>query len=120
MASEMNLCPAEIDLCFTRGDSTPWTFTIKDSSGSAVNITGYSFLLTVDPSATPVDDIANLFQLVGTIIDGPNGIVQFQMSTAQSNQTPADYYFDLQQTDGSSNIRTIAKGKFTISQDITK
>lgn len=119
MASLLNICPVEIDLCISRGDTTPWTFTIK-LSGAVVNITGFSYLLTVDPSDEPADAVNNLFQLTGTVTDGPNGIVEFSMSVSQADQTPDQYFYDLQQTDGSSNIRSVAKGGFEFKQDITK
>lgn len=115
-----NLCPPSIDLCFARGDSVRWTFSVKTDAGDAVNITGCSFLLTVDPSATPTTNVNNLFQLTGTVVDAPNGVVRFNMTTTQANQPPGVYFYDLQMTDSVPSVRTIAKGKFTIDQDITK
>ena len=120
MTVSLELCPQETNLCVVRGDTTPWTFTILDSSGAAVNISGYSFLLTVDPSEEPGDDSANLFQLTGTITDAANGVVQFAMTAGQADQVPSEYYFDLQMTDGVGSIRTVAKGVFEFKQDITK
>ena len=116
----LNLCAYSIDICVTRGDTVAWTFAVKDSAGVAVDITGSSFLLTVDPSDEPANSDNNLFQLTGTITDAPNGIVQFEMTTGQADQTPNVYFFDLQQTDASSRIRTIARGKFEFVQDLTK
>jgi hypothetical protein len=118
--SELHLCAPSLDLCFQRGDTLPWTFTIKDSAGAAVNITGFSFLLTVDPSPEPTTSANNLFQLTGTITFPLSGIVQFEMSSVQADQVPGEYYFDLQMTDGAAKKRTVAKGKFVFEQDITK
>jgi hypothetical protein len=121
MAILLNICPVAIDLCISRGDTTPWTFTILKADGVTPEpITGFSYLLTVDPSDEPVDSVNNLFQLTGTITDGPNGVVQFELTAGDADQTPNEYFFDLQQTDGSSKIRTIAKGTFEFKQDITK
>lgn len=121
MAVLLNICPVEIDLCITRGDTTPWTFTILQSDGvTPEDITGFSYLLTVDPSDEPADALNNLFQLTGTIPVGTDGVVQFSMTAIQADQTPAVYFYDLQQTDGSSLIRTVAKGSFEFKQDITK
>lgn len=117
--TDLNICPVAMNICVTRGDTTPWTHTITFNA-AAVNITGYTYKLTVDPSKNPTDALANLFTLVGVVTDGPNGIVQFEMSAVQSDQTPKDYYFDIEQTDGSGKIRTIAKGVFTFEQDISK
>lgn len=116
----MSTKPDEIDLCRARGDTFAMQFTVKDSAGVPINITGATFLMTVDPDSEPADATANLFQLTGTITDAVNGIVQFQPNATQMDQ-PADiYFYDIQMTDASSAIRTIAKGKFEILGDITK
>ncbi len=120
MGTLLNICPVAIDLCISRGDTTPWTFTILNSAGAAINITGFSFLLTVDPSDEPTSSANNLFQLTGTITDAANGVVQFELSAVQADQTPSVYFFDLQQTDGAGKLRTIAKGEYEFKQDITK
>lgn len=119
-STTLNACPVELDICISRGDTVPWTFTIKDSAGTAVDITGFSFLLTVDPSSEPANDTNNLFQLTGTITNAAGGVVQFMMSAVQADQTPGEYFYDLQQTDGGGAIRTLAKGTFEFKQDVTK
>lgn len=118
----LNVCPNDLDICVSRGDTQPWTFTIKDDQVPpvVVNITGFSYRLTVDPSDEPVDSANNLFTLTGTITDGPNGVVQFAMTSIQSDQTPDVYFYDLEQTDGATDIRTISKGEFEFKQDISK
>jgi len=118
--SELDLCPIEVSICRARGDTFPWTFTILDSAGAAVDITGFSFLLTVDPQEDPPDATGNLFQLVGTIPLGTDGVVRFSMTALEADQEPNEYFFDLQMTDGTGKIRTIAKGPFEFHQDITK
>lgn len=120
MAVSLNLAPAGIDIIVTRGDTVAWTFVVQTSTGAAQDITGFTFRLTVDPELNPTGSANNLFQLTGTSVDAPNGIVGFSMSSVQANQTPGVYYYDLQMTDSSSRIRTIAKGKYEFRQDITK
>lgn len=120
MVTAFNICPAAINICATRGDTQPFTFTRK-KDGSAISIAGRSYILTVDPEPEPTGSGENLFALTGTLIDaGANGVVEFEMSAVQADQTPAEYYYDLQESDGSSKLRTIAKGTFTFEQDITK
>lgn len=112
--------PKKIDLCRRRGDTFADIFTLKDSAGVAIDISsGYSFLLTVDPSESPVNSDNNLFQLTGVIVDGPNGKVSFAPSAVQSDQPPATYFYDIQQT-LSGVVRTIVVGEYDIVQDITK
>jgi len=112
--------PTVIDICRVRGDTFPFDFLIKDENATAVDITGFSFLLTVDPSSEPTDALANLFQLAGTIVSGPGGSVRFTLSSLQADQIPDTYFYDLQMTDVSTAIRTVAKGTFSFEQDVTK
>ena len=66
MATLINVCPPTIDLCISRGDTAIWTFTVKTGSPLAVvDITGFTYLLTVDPSDEPTGSGNNLFQLTG-------------------------------------------------------
>lgn len=113
--------PADtINICMNRGDTYGLVFTIKDSSGTAIDITGYSFLMTVDPSSEPTDADENLFQISGTITDASAGQVTFTPSSANTDQTPGVYRYDIQMTTTGSEIRTIVVGTFEIIQDITK
>ena len=112
--------PDAVDISRVRGDTYPFVFTVQDSDGSAIDITGFTFTLTVDPEESPVDAANNLFALTGSVLVGADGTVEFQPTTEQSDQEPAGYYYDLQMTDLSTDIRTIAKGAWTVVQDITK
>jgi hypothetical protein len=113
--------PTKVNLERKRGDSYADEITVSSTStGAVVDITGYSFLMTVDPSASPADDTNNLFQLTGTITVAASGKVEFAPTAEQTDLTPATYYHDIQMTDVSGRKRTIAAGKYVITQDITK
>ena len=116
MASQL---PATLDICRIRGDTFPFTVTISQG-GSPVDISGYTIVMTVDPSEEPSDALNNLFSLTGTVTDGPNGQVTFALTAPDADQTPGEYYHDMQFTDLSGNIRTFAKGSYEVIQDITK
>lgn len=113
-------CPMSLDICRVINDTFPFRFNIKNEDESAVDITGFVFKLTVDPSPEPANTSNNLFVLDGNIIDGPNGIVEFTLSGIQADQDAGIYYFDVQMTDAAIKIRTIAKGKWTFGPDVTK
>lgn len=103
-----------------RGDTYPDEITVTDETGSAVDITGYTFLLTVNTERSPTSIATQVFQLTGTIVDAAAGQVNFAPSAMQADQTPAKYYFDIQMTTTTPHIKTIAKGTYTFTQDITK
>jgi len=114
------LKPQDTDLCRSRGDTEPLVITIK-KDGTAIDVSGWSFKFTVDPSSDPTVDTANLFQLTGTFVtDGTDGQVQFSPSAVQMDITPDIYFYDIERTDGAGKIRTIMSGQFEVLQDITK
>lgn len=103
-----------------RGDTYADELTLTSSStGLPINITGYSFLLTVDTKQYPTDETTQVYQVVGTIISGVNGRVEFAPSAMQADNV-GDYYYDVQMLDGAGRKRTIVSGKYKYVQDITK
>lgn len=110
------------DIIRRRGDTYPLDFLITTGEGEdeiPLDITGCTFLLTVDPNKAPTDDSSNICQIVGTVIDGPNGEVRFEPSDTDFD-TIGKYYYDIQMTDVAGKIRTPLLARLTILQDITK
>jgi hypothetical protein len=117
-----------LEICRFRGDTTPIKRRVTQSgSPSVIDITGFNYLLTVNTSknpdlnASPVVG-AQQFQIVGTLTTPANGQFEFRFDGSPNPALldPGTYYYDIQQTDGSGNVRTIAKGKYIVKQDITK
>ena len=115
-----NPTPTTINYCRSRGDTFAIQIAIENSAGGPIDISGFSFLLTVDPSSEPADALGNIYQLTGVIDDAPNGLVSFAPDPTEAMSAPGDYFYDIQQTDAGSLVRTIAKGDWQILQDITK
>lgn len=107
-----------MDIERKRGDTYPIEIAVS-ADGAALNVTGTSLLLTVDPNKAPLDATANLFQLNGVVTDGPNGRVAFTPTPSQVDRV-GKFYYDIQMTDGTGAKRTVAEGKFILTQDITK
>ena len=112
------------DIEYSRGDSYPLSIRLKDKNTKEyVDITGYTFLLTVDPSKAPDDDINNIFQVAGVVDPDQvvnKGRVSFTPTELDSNSV-GKYFYDIQFVDLSAHKRTFVRGyKFNIDQDITK
>ena len=104
-----------------RGDTYADDIIVKSKkTGLAMNITGYSFVMTVDPSKSPVDATTNLYSVVGAIIDAVEGRVEFAPTAMQADQPPETYYYDIQMIDGAGRKRTIVLDKYKYEQDISK
>lgn len=103
-----------------RGDTVPDRITVQ-VNGVPVDITGYQFRLTVNPSRDPADDTAQLFQVVGVIIaPATDGVVEFAPTPVQADQVPGVYFYDIEQVDTAGRVKTIMKDVYIFEQDITK
>lgn len=105
-----------------RGDSFNIVFTLKDAaSKTPLDLTGSTFILTVDRKENPVDSNTRLFTVNGSVDSDPiTGKVSFK-PTATHTSTAGSFYYDIQMSTAStSQVRTVVKDKFIITQDITK
>lgn len=104
-----------------RGDTYADEITVKSkATGLPINITGYTFTMTLDPEKSPATAANNLYSLIGTIVDAPNGRVEFAPTAVQADQVPGLYYYDVQMVDGAGRKRTILLDKYKYEQDISK
>ena len=110
---------ADKNVCWGRGDSAARGFIMLDAAGAAVNITGFTFRLTVNTEPDPAPG-TELFSVVGVITDASAGKVGFAPTTTDTDQTPGEYFYDIEQTDGGGLIDTVIKGICEIIQDISK
>ncbi len=113
------------DIDWYRGDSYPLELTIKDkTSGLAVDLTGFTFLFTVNAEQKPTDITNQLFQTVGVVDPDQvtnKGKVVFTPIIADTTVADiATYYYDIQLSYAADKPRTIKKAKFKLLQDITK
>jgi len=107
-------------ICWGRGDSAARGFTIQDSAGVAIDITGFTFKLTVNSEKKPTDTVNQQFTITGVIIVAASGTVSFSPLTTDTDITPGTYFYDIEQTDAGGKIATLIVGKCLIIQDISK
>jgi len=103
----------------TRGDTYPFTVTFRDSAGALVDLTGASFILTVNEEEDPDADELPEFSLVGVVAAPLTGVVEFTLSESDADHV-GRFFYDIQMTDVQGYIRTMMRGTFEMQQDITK
>ena len=108
------------DIIRYRGDTAADQITVQTPAGAALDVTGFSFILSVNSLESPPTTATELYTINGIIIDAAGGVVEFVPSPAQADQKPAEYYYDIQMTDDITRIKTIEYGKYTYVQDRTK
>lgn len=112
-----------VDLEVYKGDSKDINLTIQDSSGTAIDITGYSFYMTVKSNATDSDDDAVIDKEVTSHTDASSGETTISLSTTDTNQTVSSstnkYVYDVRMKDTSGKVTTLLSGNFKVLQNIT-
>jgi hypothetical protein len=127
----MALCDTDLAgdcIARKRGDTAPDKIFVTDPEDPAqgpLDITGFSFRMTVnteqdpEPVGPPIIGV-ELVSIAGTITNPTGGEVEFPWSAGEADQVPEDYFYDIQQTDTTGRILTIAKERYQFQQDVTK
>lgn len=108
------------EICWGRGDSDAKGFIIQNALDVAIDITGFTFKLTVSEDKDPTDQVNEQFTIVGIITLATAGTVSFAPTITDTDITPGIYFYDIEQTDVAGKIKTVIKGRVRIIQDITK
>ena len=109
------------DITRFRGDTSPDQFILRSASGAIVDISaGYSFIFTLNKEENPLTTANQLYTLAGVITNGPAGVFEFRPTLVNVNLPPALYFYDVQVIDPLGYVKTIEKGSYRISQDISK
>lgn len=110
---------SKIDLTVSRGDNASRVFTVKNSKGKPIDIGSWSsFIMTIDPSAAPVDSTNNVGSSVGSLnTTGIDGKFKFPLLDTIA---AGNYFYDIQCLNDDGKVQTIVTGKYTVLQDITK
>ena len=108
------------DLNFDEGDDFPYIVTLTDENSDAVDLTGYTFYMTVKYKISDSDENA-IFKKTVTSIPSPTlGVVTITIDRADTqNKIPGIYPYDIKYVDGTGDVRTILYGKFKITQAST-
>jgi hypothetical protein len=105
-----------IEIDRKRGDTAPDEITVPFDN------TGFSYILTINTQKNPDAGGpigAILVTSVGAI-GGADGLVSFPFTPTDADQAIGKYWYDVQQTDPTGRIKTIAKNSYIYHQDITK
>lgn len=98
-----------------RGDTRIFRSTVVDENRDPIDITGWTFLLSASKKAgTSPPNI----QVAGSIINAKSGIVEFELTPAETALV-GTYYYDVEATTDKDKVHTIDSGQFVINQDIT-
>jgi hypothetical protein len=93
---------------------------ITDDAGVDIDVTGWSFKMTVDPDSAPSDNTTKLFDVNAVLVAPVTGDITFQPTAINLALAPDTYFYDIEMTTTAPMTRTILKGQFIVGPDITK
>lgn len=107
------------DLSIYEGEDKVWTVTITDSSGTPIDITGYTFLFTVKTNIDDTDTAAIIQKEITSHSDPTNGVTEITLIQSDTNNKDGKFLYDYQWLDTSDNKRVILKNAdFEIEQRV--
>ena len=111
-------CSTAADLCWTRGDSGRIDVTVKDTDGTALDLTGATLFLTVKAALADADSAASVRKEVTVHDDATAGESHFDLLTTD-NATAGTFYYDVQLKTADAKIYTLFGGTWRVLADVT-
>jgi len=110
-----------VNIVIDQGADYSLSLTWKDSTGNAINLTGYTARSMVRHSYHSPQPLISLTTENGGIeIDGANGVINVSMTAAQTANLPAsNCVYDLEVVNGTSVTRLI-EGAARITPEVTR
>ena len=111
------------DIVIEQGADFKRVFTWKDSAGAAINITGYSAAMMIKKRKSDASGVA-IFNKTNSnaeiALGGAAGTITIDIGGADTAGMDFDWgYYDIELTDGSSNITRLLEGKVRLSKQVT-
>lgn len=101
------------------GDTWPIDLKLTDASGTAVDLTGYTFTLAVNAEENPANPGAtNIVSIAGAIVDAAAGTFRFVISQINADlllSATAPYWFSVRMANAGGDTATIMKGQLPVT-----
>lgn len=97
-------------------------FTYQDSTGVAINLTGYTAAMQLRSEPTDLTAALSLSSpSSGITITGATGLVAIHATATQTGNIGAGvYYYDLEITSPTSVVTRLVQGQVTVSAQVTR
>jgi hypothetical protein len=97
------------------------TAVYKDSSGTAIDLTGYTAALQLREVAASTTAVLSLTTGSGITITGATGTIQVRATAAQTRAIAAGtYFYDLEITSSGGIVTRLIQGTQVVSAEVTR
>ena len=106
-----------------RGDTWILRFVIQDSSGTAIDITGNQYWITLKNNVNEADPgVLQVGPVVAVAPDSAQGIIEITVPSLNTDSLNPNksYYYDLQEVTSSNIVSTLLIGKIRVKADVTR
>ena len=104
----------------TQGDDKAFAITRTDSDGTPIDITGYTYWVTIKSDEHAPDSDAEIQKKVTTHTDAAAGETEIQLDAPETKPLAGPHYYDLQEKDASGSITTWMKGIIRFANETTE
>jgi len=111
-----------VNIQTSQGDSFSRIINFTNSAGAAIDITGYTFYLTVKKDVADLDAAAKISATVTPeqLVSPASGSVTISVSkTTMATVAPGTYLYDIKYKKGDGTVFTALSGNFTVTPTIT-
>lgn len=111
--------PGAYNLTLVQGDDVAETFTFRDDTGTAIDITGYTFAAQMRPYPSSSSVTATFTVAISGA--GSGGTVTMTLARAVTATISAGrYHWDLEWTDTANRKRTLLAGVAVVLEEVTR
>lgn len=103
-----------------RGDTLLLFFNFTDDAGTAIDITGYSFLFTAKKNLDLLDADTGVIKENGVILNGETGNAKVELLNTTTDALTGCYFYDVQYKTPSGVVKTFLEGKLIFTKDCTR
>lgn len=104
-----------------RGSDWAKTFLWKDSTGTAVPLSGYTARMMIKVTESDSSAVATLTTTNGRIVLYPDGHIVLSLPGSQTERiTPGSYMYDLKLSGPAHPYKTLLRGTITVIGDVTR
>lgn len=116
----VNAAAAKKDFDFDQGDTETFKLTRENADGTAKDITGYTFWLTLKESKDDSDANAAVQKTVTNHTAPANGETELPLTASDTDGLQGSYYYDIQEKTDNGEINTLVKGMMSFDVDVTE
>jgi len=110
------------DITINQGATFELTLTWEDSSGTAINLTGYQARMQVRETYSSSSTIVNITQASGITLGGAAGTVAILISATDTAALTAPFsgVYDLELVSGAGVVTRVIQGAATVTPEVTR